>query len=85
MEEKRTEKLSEEIKELVIERLEAMPSDKKISIGADGDFTKEELIERVKKEDNVGKKVIQIQLEYLRLMKEGVFYEKSFTDNQAQI
>ncbi len=64
--------LSEEIKELVLLRLETMPSDRKISIGSYGEFTKEELIERVKKGDEVGKKLIAIEMEFLQAMKEGV-------------
>lgn len=62
----------EEIRELVIARLRSFSSGKKISIGSKGEFTKEELIERVRKEDSIGKKIIQIQLSYLRSLKEGI-------------
>lgn len=65
-------KTSEEIKKLIIARLDAMPSNKKISIGSYGDFTKEELIENVKNESEVGNKIIEIELEFLRAMKNGV-------------
>jgi len=61
-----------EIKEIVIARLEAMSSNKRISIGSFGEFTKEELIKRVKENDSVGKKIIEIELEFLRAMKEGI-------------
>ena len=64
--------LSEEIRELVLLRLETLPSDRKISIGSYGEFTKDELIERVKKGDDVGKKIITIEMEFLQAMKEGV-------------
>ncbi len=59
----------EEIKQLIIERLRRIPSGKKISIGADGDFTGEELIKLVEKDDKIGDKVIEMQLEYLRSLK----------------
>ena len=59
----------EEIKQLVIERLRRIPTGKKISIGADGDFTGEELIKLVEKNDKVGDKIIEMQLEYLRSLK----------------
>lgn len=63
----------EEIKKLVITRLEAsLPSDKKISIGSSGEFTKEELIEHVKKGDAIGKKVVKIELGFLQAFKEGI-------------
>ena len=61
----------EEIKDLVIARLEMLPDDKKISIGSKGEFTKEEIIEHVKKGDLIGKMMIDIELGFLRDMKEG--------------
>ncbi|MFH1065331.1 MAG: hypothetical protein V1734_02385 [Nanoarchaeota archaeon] len=61
-----------EIKELVIARLETMPSDEKVSIGSAGEFNKEELISEVKKGSSIGKKIIEIEMEFLRAMKEGI-------------
>ena len=60
-----------EIKRLVIERLKTLSSGRKISIGAEGEFTKEELIEHVQKGDRLGEKIIQVQLFYLRSFKSG--------------
>ncbi len=60
----------EEIKQLVIERLRRIPVGKKISIGADGDFTGDELIKFVETNDKVGDKIIKMQLEYLRSLKD---------------
>ena len=77
------EDIKEEIKELVIARLEVMPRDKKISIGSSGDFTRDELIEAVKEGNELGKRIIEVQLEYLRLLKEGVFYEQNVIGNEA--
>ena len=65
-------KISDDIKQLVIARLETLPSNKKISIGSSGEFTKEELIERIKKGDEIGEKIIEIEMEFLRAMKEGI-------------
>lgn len=64
--------LDKEIRNLVIARLRSFSSGRKISIGSQGEFTKEELIERVRKEDKVGKKIIQIQLSYLQSLKEEI-------------
>ena len=61
---------TEEIKQLVIERLRRIPVGKKISIGADGDFTSDELIKFVETNDKVGDKIIKMQLEYLRSLKD---------------
>lgn len=64
---------SEEVKELVIARLRAFSGDKKISIGSKGKFSIDELINRVEKDDEIGKKIVEIQLQYLRSLKEGIF------------
>jgi hypothetical protein len=77
------DKKDEEIKELVIARLETMPPDRKLSIGSEGEFTRDELIESVKRGDEVGKKIIEIQLQYLQMLKEGIFYEQSFSNHSA--
>ncbi len=64
--------ISEDVKALVIARLETLPANKKISIGSYGDFTRDELIEHVKKEDEIGRKMVEIELEFLRALKEGI-------------
>ncbi len=67
MEEKSNlQNISEDIKNLVIARLETIPSNVEISIGGEGSFTIKDLIERVKKQDNIGKKITEMQLAYLR-------------------
>ncbi|MFZ3077049.1 MAG: hypothetical protein WA139_01210 [Candidatus Aenigmatarchaeota archaeon] len=64
--------ISEDIKQLVIMRLETLPANKKISIGSYGEFSKEELIEHVKKEDGIGRKMIEVEMEFLKAFKEGI-------------
>ena len=65
-------KNKEEIKKIVIARLEVLPENKKISIGNFGEFSKEELIENVNKNSEIGNKIIEIELEFLRAMKKGI-------------
>ena len=65
----------QEIKDLVIARLKTLPEDKNISIGGDGEFTREELIRHVAENDAIGKKMIEIEMDFLRSLKEGIFYE----------
>ena len=62
----------EEIKKLALIRLEMLPSDKKISIGSSGEFSRDELIKRVEKGDEIGQKIIEIELEFLREFKKGL-------------
>ncbi len=64
--------VDEEIKELVITRLKTMPANIKMSVGSYGTFSKNELIESVKKENEVGKLVIEMQLKYLKSFKKGI-------------
>ena len=58
--------IPEDIINLVIARLETIPPNIEMSIGNEGSFSIDELIERVKKQDNIGKKMIEMQLTYLR-------------------
>ncbi|MDI6806429.1 MAG: hypothetical protein QMD14_01280 [Candidatus Aenigmarchaeota archaeon] len=60
----------EEIKKLILVRLEAMPSNIEIFLGGRS-LNKEELIEEVKKDTELGKLIVEMQLKYLRQMKEG--------------
>ncbi len=74
----------EEIKELVIARLEVLPPGKKISVGSSGEFTKDELIEHVEKGDSIGEKITNVQMEFLQSLKEGIFYEQDTFDYKAK-
>lgn len=58
--------MDEDVKKLVIERIDRLPSNIKISIGNAGSFTKNELIENVKDETPIGNKIAEIQLTYIR-------------------
>ena len=56
------------IKKIAIDRLELIPEDVKVSICSQGVYSKEELIEHVKKEDRIGKKLIKIISEYIKFI-----------------
>lgn len=58
--------ISEDIINLVIARLETIPPNIELSVGNDGSFSIDELIEKVRKQDDIGKKMIEMQLAYLR-------------------
>lgn len=77
------QEISEDIKELVIARLEVLSPDKKFSIGSnEKEFTKEELIECVKKGDEIGQKVIDLELTFLRALKDGTLLEEVLTSEE---
>jgi len=60
--------MDKEVKKLVIARLKTMPSNLRISIG-NSVYSKEELIEKVEKEDEIGKLIVRMQLNYLKSFK----------------
>jgi len=66
-----TSLINQDIRELVIIRLGALPANRKISIGSFGEFSRDQLIESVKRGDDLGKKIVEIELEFLRSLKEG--------------
>lgn len=63
--------VNEEIKKLVLVRLESMPSNIKIALGSGEQLSKERLIEHVKNNDQLGKMIVDMQLKYLKSMKTG--------------
>lgn len=72
MKEEKEKNVEELKKEIVIERLRQAPPTVKIAFGSASEFmTRDELIEQVQKETEIGKKIIKIQLEYLKAFKEG--------------
>jgi hypothetical protein len=77
-------KINKDVKKIVIARLEVFPADKKISIGSKGEFTKKEMIDHVEKEDEIGEKIAEVQLNYLQALKEGIFYEQDSINNTTK-
>ena len=73
----------QEIKELVIARLRTLPEGRDISIGSDGEYSKNELIKHVEDGDGIGKKIIEIEMNFLRAFKEGSFYEQNYSSSHA--
>jgi hypothetical protein len=73
----------EDIRKLVVARLRTLSGNKRVSIGSDGEFTKEELIKNVEENSHVGRKIIQIQLEYLQAFKKGLFFQEKVDANNS--
>ncbi len=70
-----------EIKKLVIARLDALPSNISISVGSEGHFNKTELIKQINNDTEIGRKMIEIELAYLRKLKEGIFHASGNSNN----
>jgi len=75
--------IEEDIKLLVTERLNSLPKDMNISVGSKGSFTREELIEEVEKESEVGRAIVEIQMNFLQSLKTGEIYEQEVFSHEA--
>jgi hypothetical protein len=65
----------EEVRRLVLARLQVISSDTIKCIGSEGSFSRDELIEHVKLGDKMGKTIEQIEMEWLRALKNGLINE----------
>jgi len=70
----RNEKTKEEARELVIERIKAVSNNLKICVGS-SEYSKEEILKSLKEDNELGKEIIDIQLEYLRDIARGAIYQ----------
>lgn len=68
-------------RELVATRLETLPAGSVISIGSNGDFTKEQVIKSVQDGDEIGKKMIDIEMSFLQNLKGGILYDEPHLSN----
>ncbi len=66
-------KVEDDIRQLVLARVRAIPKNVRVSIGA-GDYTTEQLLESVEQGNEVGKEIIENQMEYLRDLASGAIY-----------
>ena len=76
-EEKMQDPLFEIKKEITIERLRQAPPTVEVSFGmSNGNFmNRDELIKNVQEDTEIGKRIINIQLEYLKAFKHGLLIE----------
>jgi hypothetical protein len=68
----------EEIRKLVIARLKVLSPETVISLGSDGSFSRDELVQKVQDGDRIGEKLAEIQMGWLQSLKEGNVYEVSY-------
>lgn len=64
-------------KEIAIERLRQAPPTIKVSFGATGGefLDKDEMIQQIEKGTELGKRIVNVQLEYLKAFKRAVLVE----------
>ncbi len=67
------EEKQEIIKKIVLERVKSMAPNVRIALGSkEGFLNKDQICDEIKKDTPVGKKIIEIQMRYLRALKEGL-------------
>jgi len=74
MTEKKDTNIEEIKKEIAIERLRQAPATIKVSFGTqNGEFmSRDEMIEQIEKNTELGRKIVKVQLEYLKAFKRGI-------------
>jgi len=66
--------INKRMKELVIARIDAqVPSNLRLAIGSYGGMSKEEMIEHVKKGDEIGSQIVKRHMLFLRSLASGEF------------
>ena len=72
MTKEKKKKLAKEIKELVLWRLEtSVPKHFKLSMGAKGTLSKEELKKHIEKEDEIGLAFVNMELNFIKSLISG--------------
>lgn len=69
-------KLLEEMKKIVVERIRTSSDDLVITIG-DKEYDKKQTLKSIEKGDEIGLEIIDTQMEFLRDMASGRFYEQN--------
>lgn len=73
----KNEEISDDVRDLVIARLQVLAPGKLISFGGEKQtLTREELINHVEKGDELGKKIVEIEMTFLRALKDGIVLDQ---------
>jgi hypothetical protein len=56
--------------EVVTRRVESMPPDLKLAIAGIGALSKDDMLTHLDKRDEIGEKIVRMQINYLRFLKE---------------
>ncbi len=60
--------LEREQKQLVLARLSTLNPESKLSLGGNKEISVKEMIESVKKENDMGKKIVKVQMKMLKVL-----------------
>ena len=65
--------LREQLKRLVLERINVMPDTLRMAVGST-ELTKTDIVKHVRDEDEIGRQVIEMELSFLRDLASGAVY-----------
>jgi len=65
--------LKEQLKRLVLERINVMPDTLRMAVGST-ELTKTDIVKHVRDEDEIGRQVIEMELSFLRDLASGAVY-----------
>lgn len=68
--------IEKELKQIVIQRLKTSSDELQVVIGGKGNFTREELIESVEAEDEIGQEILDSEIEFMKAMAQGKIYSQ---------
>ena len=68
-------KLEEQLRELVVARLSAIPKNLQMAVGSN-QYSIEDLVKSVQRGDDVGKQLVVTQIQYLKDLASGEMYKK---------
>ena len=71
MNEEQKKKQLERLKQIVLMKIATMPKNYKLSIGGEGSFNKAQIVEHVNKMDDVGKKILDMELRFIKALSRG--------------
>lgn len=71
MNEEQKKKQLERLKQIVLMKISTMPKNYKLSIGGEGSFNKVQIAERVNKMDDVGRKILEMELKFIKALSRG--------------
>ena len=71
MNEKEKKKQLERLKQIVLMKIATMPKNYKLFIEGEGSFNKVQIAEHVNKIDDIGKKILDMELRFIKALSRG--------------
>ncbi|MCL2869945.1 hypothetical protein FWF48_04060 [Candidatus Saccharibacteria bacterium] len=78
-----TTNIEKDFQDLVYHRLQSLPPDTEMSIGGIGELSRDDLLNHVKKLDDIGKTIINVEKDFFDALKTGELYRELYEPSQA--